>query len=56
MGLDRLAFELKSQSEVDEVYKLVENLNVIITRKPKKHPEYTKTYYAFYFRAPNGIP
>lgn len=53
MGLDRLAFELKSQSEV---YKLVENLNVIITRKPKKHPEYTKTYYAFYFRDPNGIP
>lgn len=56
VGLDHLAFELKSQSEVNEVYELVEKLNVRITRKPKKYPEYTETYYAFYFRDPNGIP
>jgi catechol-2,3-dioxygenase len=56
VGLDHLAFELKSTKEVDKVYELIKKLDVKITRKPKKYPEYTDTYYAFYFRDPNGIP
>tara|TARA_R110002073_G_scaffold298418_1_gene465055 strand:- start:10500 stop:10898 length:399 start_codon:yes stop_codon:yes gene_type:complete len=56
VGLDHLAFELKAETEVDKVYKLIKNLNVKITREPRKYPEYTETYYAFYFRDPNGIP
>jgi len=56
VGLDHLAFELNSEKEVDEIYELVNNLNVKITREPKKYPEYSESYYAFYFRDPNGIP
>lgn len=56
VGLDHLAFELKSATEVDKVYELIKKQDVKITREPKKYPEYTDTYYAFYFRDPNGIP
>ena len=56
IGLDHLAFELKSKTEVDEIYELIKKLDVKITREPKKYPEYSDTYYAFYFRDPNGIP
>lgn len=56
VGLDHLAFELKTQIEIDEVYDLVKKLNVKITREPKAYPEYSDTYYSFYFRDPNEIP
>jgi catechol-2,3-dioxygenase len=56
VGLDHLAFELNSESEVDEIFDLIKKLNVKITREPKKYPEYSESYYAFYFRDPNGIP
>lgn len=56
IGLDHLAFELKNNIEIDNVFSLVKTLNVEITREPKKYPEYSDTYYAFYFRDPNGIP
>lgn len=56
VGLDHLAFELNSEKEVDTIYELVNNLNVKITREPKKYPEYSESYYAFFFRDPNGIP
>jgi len=56
VGLDHLAFELNSETEVDKIYNLINKLNVKITREPKKYPEYTESYYAFYFRDPNGIP
>ncbi len=55
-GLDHLAFEVKNEIEVNEIYELVKQLNVKIIRKPKKYPEYSESYYAFYFRDPNGIP
>jgi len=56
VGLDHLAFQLNNKSEVDEVYNLLKTMNTEITRKPQKYPDYSKTYYAFYFRDPNGIP
>ena len=56
VGLDHLAFELKSETEVDKIYELIKKLNVKITYKPKKYAKYSDTYYAFYFRDPNGIP
>ncbi|WP_440880550.1 VOC family protein [Tenacibaculum sp. C7A-26P2] len=56
VGLDHLAFELKTDNEVDKVYELIKKLNVTISREPRKYPEYTGSYYAFYFRDPNGIP
>lgn len=56
VGIDHLAFKLNSPIGVDKAYKLIKKLNVRITRKPKKYPEYSSFYYAFYFRDPNGIP
>jgi len=56
VGLDHLAFELNNETEVDKIYELIKKLNVKITREPKKYPEYSESYYAFYFRDPNGIP
>lgn len=56
VGLDHLAFELKSKTEVDKAYKFLRKLDAKIMHKPKKYPEYTETYYAFYFRDPDGIP
>lgn len=56
VGLDHLAFELKSATEVNRVYELIKKLDVKITCEPKKYFEYSDTYYAFYFRDPNGIP
>lgn len=56
VGLDHLAFELQSKVEVDETYELVKELKVKITREPRKYPEYSESYYAFFFRDPNGIP
>ncbi|NQX84978.1 MAG: VOC family protein [Flavobacteriaceae bacterium] len=47
---------MKSETEVDNVYELIKSLNATITREPKYYPKYTDTYYAFYFRDPNGIP
>ncbi len=56
VGLDHLAFEVHTQQEVDIIFKLIQTLNVKITRTPRLYPEYTNTYYAFFFRDPNGIP
>ena len=56
VGLDHLAFELQTENEIDKVYELIKNLNVTITREPSIYPEYTDSYYAFYFRDLNGIP
>ena len=56
VGLEHLAFEVKNENEVDEIFEIVKKLDVQITREPKKYPEYTETYYAFFFRDPNDIP
>jgi len=56
VGLDDLAFQLNDKYEVDEVFKVLKEMNSEISRKPKMYPEYSKTYYAFYFRDPDGIP
>jgi len=56
VGLDHLAIEVKNENEVDEIFEIINKLNVLITREPKKYPEYSETYYAFFFRDPNGIP
>ena len=56
VGLDHLAIEVKNENEVDEIFEIVKKLDVQITREPKNYPEYSETYYAFFFRDPNGIP
>ena len=56
VGLNHIALQAKSKKHVDELYEIVKNLDVKITRKPINYPEYTENYYAFFFRDPDGIP
>jgi catechol 2,3-dioxygenase-like lactoylglutathione lyase family enzyme len=55
-GLDHLAFMVETENQVNEIYVIVQSFGVDITRTPEKFPEYSNTYYAFYFRDPDGIP
>jgi len=55
-GLDHLAFAARYKSEVDEMYEVLRDAKVHITRPPAAYPEYSANYYAFYFRDPDGIP
>jgi len=55
-GLNHIAFWVRTKELVDNLYIVVKNLNVEITRPPREYPEYGKGYYAFYFRDPDGIP
>jgi len=56
VGLDHICIGVDSREKVDEVYELLKNLDVVITREPRLYPEYTENYYAIYFRDPDGIP
>ena len=56
VGLDHVAFIVDSKEIVDELFAVVQEASATITRTPKYYPEYTPTYYAFYFRDPDGIP
>lgn len=56
VGLDHLAFNVKNKSSVDKLFRLAEAGGCRITVPPKAYPGYSKRYYAFYFRDPDGIP
>lgn len=56
VGLDHLALLAKSKMQVDQLYNLVCNFKVFVSREPQDYPEYNEKYYAFYFRDPDGIP
>ena len=56
IGLDHLSFFVETREKVNDLFLVIENLELIITRPPRDYPEYDKNYYAFYFRDPDGIP
>ena len=56
VGLNHICFEVDRREKVDEIFEIVKNLGVKITREPREYPEYTNNYYAFYFRDPDGMP
>ena len=56
VGLDHLAFFVDSKDEVDRFYSDLKSIDVQITRAPSQYPEYSPSYYAFYFRDPDEIP
>ncbi len=56
VGLDHLALFVEDRKKVDEMYEVIQQLDVKITREPREYPEYSSTYYAFTFRDPDGIP
>ena len=56
VGLDHLAFRVLKKKQVDELFEIIKQHKVKITREPKNYPEYSKKYYAIYFRDPDNIP
>jgi glyoxylase I family protein len=56
VGLDHLAFRVNKKSMVNRLFEIVKELDIKITREPRKYPEYSPSYYAFYFRDPDNIP
>jgi len=56
VGLDHLAFMVEMDADVDKLHQIVQLQGTLITRLPRKYPEYSSTYYAFYFRDPDGVP
>lgn len=56
IGLDHLAFKVRSKAEVDRTFEKFIKAGTTITRTPAAYPEYSPEYYAFYFRDPDGIP
>ncbi|HEY3876545.1 MAG TPA: VOC family protein [Candidatus Kapabacteria bacterium] len=55
IGLDHLAFFVDTKEAVDTVFAERKAMGAHISREPKGYPEYSATYYAFYFRDPDGI-
>lgn len=56
VGLDHICIGVESKELVDSCFEVVKELGVKITSEPRKYPDYTDNYYAFYFRDPDGIP
>ena len=56
VGLDHIAFKVRGRAEVDRLFDLVTATGARITIPSRAYPEYSKRYYAFYFRDPDGIP
>lgn len=49
-ALHHLAFKADSKEEVDKAYIELQKIGATIVSEPKIHPEYSKNYYAVYFK------
>jgi catechol 2,3-dioxygenase-like lactoylglutathione lyase family enzyme len=54
-ALHHLAFKANSREEVDKAYKELIKIGADIVSEPQIHPEYSKNYYAVYFKDPENI-
>lgn len=54
-ALHHLAFKASSCEEVDELYPLVKATGAQIVDPPKFYPQHGKSYYALFFKDPEGI-
>ncbi|WP_163325105.1 VOC family protein [Draconibacterium mangrovi] len=54
-ALHHLAFKAESRKEVDGVYSKLVEMNADIVSAPRMYPEYHESYYAVFFKAPDGI-
>ncbi len=57
VGLNHIAFQAKSKSDVDRLHSefLVPRSMKVLYGGPKEYPEYAKGYYAVYFEDPDRI-
>jgi catechol 2,3-dioxygenase-like lactoylglutathione lyase family enzyme len=54
-ALHHLAFKAGSRAEVDNAYRELLKIGAIIVSEPQLHPEYSKNYYAVYFKDMENI-
>lgn len=54
-SLHHLAFRAASRAEVDRLRRDLEEIGATIVSGPQLHPEYGPSYYAVFFKDPEGI-
>lgn len=54
-ALHHLAFKAKSRDEVDKLYQEIKETGAQIVDKPKFYPQHGESYYALFFKDPEGI-
>jgi len=54
-SLHHLAFKAKSREEVDRLYLKIKETGATIVNLPKLYPQHGDSYYALFFKDPNGI-
>jgi len=54
-ALHHLAFKAESREEVDMIYSKIKEIGANIVEEPKFFPQHGESYYAFYFKDPEGI-
>lgn len=54
-SLHHLAFKAGSREEVDRVYPLIRDTGAQIVEPPRFYPQHGKSYYALFFKDPDGI-
>jgi len=54
-ALHHLAFRAKDRSEIDKLYPLIEAIGATIVDPPKFYPQHGESYYALFFKDPDGI-
>lgn len=54
-ALHHLAFKATSRSEVDELYPEIVKAGAQIIDEPKFYPQHGESYYALFFKDPDGI-
>jgi catechol 2,3-dioxygenase-like lactoylglutathione lyase family enzyme len=55
VGLHHFAMQLENKLAVDEVYKKLLEMQVIILDKPQFYPDYDEGYYAIFWEDMNGF-
>lgn len=54
-ALHHLAFKAETREEVDKAYQKLRRIGATILSEPQIHPEYSKDYYAVYFKDMENI-
>lgn len=54
-AIHHIAFKAKSRSEINELYPKIEAIGANIVDKPKFYPQHGASYYALFFKDPDGI-
>ena len=54
-SIHHIAFQAESRKEVDQIYPEIIKAGAIIVDEPKFYPQHGQSYYALFFKDPDGI-